>query len=501
MTLPLRHSAAAPGAFTVAAAVHSITWRIWFNDLARSLGSANRAKLLLIGIGAAMSAWTAWSSVELGRQLGLDAGSGRQIAGPVAGVMFTMPALATLMAVLYAPSRTLLTEMLSVLPVRQAHTRAAVRWLTTVVGLTGGLIIAAPLALQFAFAGSVRVALVGLGSAVFAALSGALTTQVLVETIQLAGGRLFGRNNVILQGVGGLIVAAALLFAFIATMPVNGRESGGPLRPLGDVLAWMLGGPSASWWAVTLACGLPVLLIAALRLLESMPRPELAPWRPILRLPARTRTGHNESLLRLELLQWIRYPSNAVLLLFINGLCVAAVVAATAAGTDDLGLTYVALAIASSIGIGCYGPTRRHHWIYRIAGVPTAWLAPKFLAVVVVWSAMMTIYGTALVLLTGWEPFELVMSLPILFVELSASCIVGLVLPVSRDQSVGGAVSEAVALIGLIGLTFAAQSVLAMSANLLIGVVLQLLMMAAVVLVYFLIGRKLALRGSDMAGM
>ncbi|MFJ6077054.1 hypothetical protein ACIQC0_01965 [Pseudarthrobacter sp. NPDC092419] len=501
MTLPLRRSPAPPGAFTVTAAVHSITWRIWFNDLARSLGSPARAKSLLIGIGAAMAAWTAWSSVELGRQLGLDAESGWQIAGPVAGVMFTMPALATLMAVLYAPSRTLLTEMLSVLPVRQAHTRAAVRWLTVAVGLCGGLLIAAPLALQFAFAGSVRVAVIGLSSAVYAALLGALTTQVLVEVTQVAGGRLLGRNTVIIQGISGLAVAALLLLAFIATMPLNGRESGGPLRPLGDVLAWLLGGPAPSWWAAAVAFGLPVLLIVALRLLESAPRPDMAPWRPGLRLRFRARAAHDDSLFRLELLQWIRYPSNAVLLLFINGLCIAAVVSAAAAGADDLGLTYVALAVASSIGIGCYGPTRRHHWIYRIAGSPTAWVAPKFMAVVAVWSAMMAIYGTALVLLTGWEPFELVMTLPMLFVELCASCIVGLVLPVSRDQSIGGAVSEAVALIGLIGLTFSAQSVLAMSANLLIGVLLQLLMMAAVATAYFAIGRKLALRGSDMAEM
>lgn len=500
MTLPQRRNSTPPGALAVAAAVHSITWRIWFNDLARSLGSANRARSLLIGIGAAMAAWTAWSSLELGRQLGLDAESGWQIAAPVAGVMFTMPALATLMAVLYAPSRTLLTEMLSVLPVRPAHTRAAVRWLTIIVGLGGGLLIAAPLALQFAFAGSIRIAVAGLGSAVFVALLGALTTQVLIEATQVAGGRLFRRNNVILQGIGGLVVAAVLLLAFIATMPVNGRESGGPLRPLGEVLAWLLGGPSPSWWAGLLAVGLPPLLITALRVLESAPRPEPAPWRPVLRLPFRTHNHHNESLVRLELLQWIRYPSNAVLLLFINGLCIAAVISAATTGADDLGLTYVALAIASSIGIGCYGPTRRHHWIYRIAGVPTAWVAPKFMAVVGVWSAMMAVYGTGLVLLTGWEPFELVMTLPMLFVELCASCIVGLVLPVSRDQSIGGAVSEAVALVGLIGLTFAAQSAVAMAPDLQIGVLLQLLMVATAVLAYFLIGRKLALRGSDMAG-
>ncbi|MBT2555474.1 hypothetical protein [Arthrobacter sp. ISL-5] len=482
------------------AAVHGITWRIWFNDLARSLGSKNRARAFVSGILTAMVAWTAWSSVELGHQLGLDADMGWQIAAPVAGVVFTMPALATLMAVLYAPSRTLLTEMLSVLPVRQAHIRAAVRWLTVSVGYFGGLLVAGPLALQFVFTGSVRVAVAGLGYALFAALFGCLTTQVLIELGQVIIGRSLGRNGVIVQGISGLLTAGLLLFAFIGTLPMNGRESGGVLLPLGEVFAWLLGGPAPAWWTVTLVAAAPLVMLGVLQLLEWVPRPEFTAWHPILRWRRKRRKANDESFFRLELRQWLCFPSNAVLLLFVNGLCVAAVISAAIAGSDDLGLFYISLGVASALGIGCYGPTRRHHWIYRVAGQPTSWVMPKFMAVFVVWAAMMGFYGTALILFTDAQPVDLMMALPMLFVEMCASCILGLLLPVSRDQSIGGAVSEAVAVIGLIGLTFGLQSTLAASGSLFAIVLVQLMMMIAVVAAYFLTGRWMGLHRSEMAG-
>jgi hypothetical protein len=86
-----------------------------------------------------------------------------------------------------------------------------------------------------------------------------------------------------------------------------------------------------------------------------------------------------------------------------------------------------------------------------------------------------------------------------LFVELCASCALGLLLPVSRDQSIGGAVSEAVAVVGLLGLTFGLQSMLAASTNLLISMAVQLAMMAAAYAWYLLTARWLALHRTEMA--
>lgn len=494
-----RKPAPPTSALTVTAAVHGITWRIWFNDLARSLGSKNRARAFVTGVLTAMVGWTAWSSVELGRQLGLEADMGWQIGGPVAGVLFTMPALATLMAVLYAPNRTLLTEMLSVLPVRQTHIRSAVRWLTVSVGYFGGLLVAAPLALQFVFTGSARIAAAGIGYALFAALFGCLTTQVLNELGLVIAGKFLRRSGVIVHGITGLLTAGLLLFAFIGTLPMNGRESGGILLPLGDVLAWLLGGPAPAWWSVTLVAAVPLVLLGVLRMLEWVPRPEYTTWRPLLRWTWQQRKANEESFFRLELRQWLRFPSNAVLLLFVNGLCLAAIISAAIAGSDDLGLFYISLGVASALGIGCYGPTRRHHWIYRVAGQPTSWVMPKFLAVFVVWTTMMAFYGSALILFTDAQPIDLVTALPMLFVELCASCILGLLLPVSRDQSIGGAVSEAVAVVGLIGLTFGLQSMLAASGDLYLIVSVQLIMMIAVSVAYVLTGRWMGLHRSEMA--
>ncbi|MDQ1058485.1 hypothetical protein QFZ23_002386 [Arthrobacter globiformis] len=488
------------GPLAVTAAVHRITWRMWYNDLSRSLGSKAKAKTLVIAILAAIAAWTAWSSVELGKQLGLDPETGREIAVPVASVMFAMPALATLMAVLYAPSRTLLTELLSVLPVREAHVRGATRWLTVAVGFSGGLLVSAPLALQFVFTGSAAVALVGVGYAVFAALLGCLATQVLTELAQVAAGRILGRNGVMVQGISGLLTAALLLYSFMTSMPMNGGDGRGVLLPLGEVLAWLLGATAPAWWVLVLVAASPVILLAALGLLEAAPRKEFAPWRPRL---GGTRTAKAASkgptFMVLELRQWLRYPPNAVLLLFINGLCAAAVVSAAATGGDELGVFYVALGVASAIGIGCYGPTRRHHWMYRVTGTATAWIGPKFRAVLLIWAGMMAVYGTAFMLVSGAGPVEFALALPMLFVELCASCALGLLLPVSRDQSIGGAVSEAVAVVGLLGLTFGLQSMLAASANLLISLAVQIAMMAAAYAWYLLTARWLALHRTEMA--
>jgi hypothetical protein len=201
----------------------------------------------------------------------------------------------------------------------------------------------------------------------------------------------------------------------------------------------------------------------------------------------------------LELRQWLRYPPNAVLLLFINGLCAAAVVSVALTGGDELGVFYVALGVASAVGIGCYGPTRRHHRLYRVTGSPTAWIGPKFRAVLMIWAVMMAVYGTAFMLVSGAGPAEILLALPMLFVELCASCALGLLLPVSRDQSIGGAVSEAVAVVGLLGLTFGLQSMLAASTNLLTSLAIQLAMMAAAFAWYLLTAKWLALHRTEMA--
>jgi hypothetical protein len=201
----------------------------------------------------------------------------------------------------------------------------------------------------------------------------------------------------------------------------------------------------------------------------------------------------------LELRQWLRYPPNAVLLLFINGLCAAAVVSAALTGGDELGLFYVSLGVASAIGIGCYGPTRRHHWLYRVTGNPAAWVGPKFRAVLLIWAGMMALYGTAFMLVSGAGPIEFALALPMLFVELCASCALGLLLPVSRDQSIGGAVSEAVAVVGLLGLTFGLQSMLAASTSFLTSLAIQLVMMAGALTWYLLTAKWLALHRTEMA--
>ncbi|MBG6179625.1 hypothetical protein [Arthrobacter sp. CAN_A1] len=480
-----------PSAGTVTRAIHWITWRIWFNDISRSLGSRTRARLVLWVLGVAMVAWTVYSGLALGRQLGLDTDTAREISTPVAGVVFTLPGLATLMACLYAPNRTVLTEMLSVLPVHPAHVKSSLRWLTVIVGTVAGVLMGAPLILQFIVSGDPLTAVAGTGFAFYLAVLGALFVHILLSTFRTAISWSVRSDGVMVQGIAGLLVAALMVYSFFRALPFNYQEPAGPLAILGNVLAWLLGGPRPSAMVLVLVAAAPGVLLLLSHMLDRVPEP-----RENNRAQSRTFATASgmlgNSLLALEIKQHLRFPANAVLLLFINGLAIAAIVVTWIAGGDEYGATYLVLTIVSAFGIGAYGPTRRHHWVYRVTGAPHAWILPKFLSVTVIWAVMILIYGTALVLWSGWYFIDLVAALPVLFIEMAAGCLIGLLLPVSREQSIGGAVSEAVALVGLIGLTFAVQTLIAVAGDVLLGLALQLAIAALLVAAYLLTARWLS---------
>lgn len=487
-----------PSASSVTRAIHWITWRIWFNDISRSLGSRNRARLVLWILGAAMIAWTLYSGMALGRQLGLDTGTAREISTPVAGVIFTLPGLATLMACLYAPNRTVLTEMLSVLPVRPAHVKSALRWLTVIVGTVAGMLMGAPLILQFIVSGDLSTAVAGTAFAFYAAILGSLLVHVLLSTLRTAISWLVRGNGVMVQGVAGLLVAALMVYSFFRALPFNYQEPAGPLAVLGAVLGWLLGGPAPSGVVLVLVIAAPVILLLLSSFLDRIPEP-----RETSRAQSRTFATASRilgnSLVALEIKQHLRFPANAVLLLFVNGLAISAIVVTWIAGGDEYGATYLVLTIVSAIGIGAYGPTRRHHWIYRVDGTRHAWILPKFLSVAAIWAVMIIVYGSALVLWSGWYIVDLIATLPVLFIEMSAGCLIGLLLPVSREQSIGGAVSEAVALVGLIGLTFAVQTLIALAGDVFLGLGLQMAIAVLLVLSYLMTARWLASNQEDTA--
>ena len=93
-----------------------------------------------------MMAAAAWSGV-----LARDSVAGVDILDPgaattVAALVVTIPAITTVMAHMYAPPRTLVLEMLTVMPVSRTVTRLAVGLLTCVLGLVLGVLLLAPLA-------------------------------------------------------------------------------------------------------------------------------------------------------------------------------------------------------------------------------------------------------------------------------------------------------------------------------------------------------------------
>jgi hypothetical protein len=149
-----------------------------------------------------------------------------------------------------------------------------------------------------------------------------------------------------------------------------------------------------------------------------------------------------------------------MLLVFVNGVAVLSAIALPGHGNDQLGLGLILLTLVSAWGVGGYGPTRRHHWIYRTTGRPHGWVWPKFGAVTVVWASMVFVHGSWLVALTDWHVIDLVAVLPTLFVELVTGCVVGIPLPVSRESSISGAVAEAASMVLLVAVGASAQSLM-----------------------------------------
>lgn len=443
-----------PGVVTVGRSVLWLTLRVWFNDLARTLGSrARAAAAVATGLGLMMAA-AAWSGV-----LARDSVAGVDILDPgaattVAALVVTIPAITTVMAHMYAPPRTLVLEMLTVMPVSRTVTRLAVGLLTCVLGLVLGVLLLAPLA------GPVLDAVVAaptsaLGLLVLG-LTGPVLALALIGTVTVLLTRVARAGDIVAQGLAGLAAAVALGAGLVAALPVNHHEPGGlHLVTSGPFLRWSAGVGSvveALPHVGLVAAGTLVAWLAARHDISG--REGARSVRPVW--PSQTIVA---SLWRLELAQVLRYPSNVVVLVLLNGLGLLGLAWSALGGQDGLGLGALLLMALSCWGIGAFGPTAGHHWIHRTAGRPNAWVWPKLGAVLTVWLAMIAVHGTWLVLLTDWMLIDLLVMLPVLFVEVVVSCTIGIVLPVSLNNSMAGAFSEGVALMVLVTLTGAVQSV------------------------------------------
>lgn len=454
---------------TVVAAIMRVTCQAWFNDLTRSIGSRRGANALVGGVVMLLGAWLVLGTYALGSQVRLQEGDIAKIATPVSAVTFTLPAIATLLCALYTPSRTVLNDTLAVLPVRAADRNAAVRWLSVGLGLALGGIWVAPLAMQFVAVGSGAETAGALMVCTALAVVGALAAQVIFVTLELVLNRMFGRSDVLTSAIAGLLSALALLWALLQALTAHGGTGAGPFATVARPLLSVTGGDAGVVIRdlALLLLAVPAL-VAALGVLDRIPR-RAAEGFHLRRLGA---LRSPRTLVSIEVRQWLRYPTNAVMLVFAAGLSAACLTLWRGSFDEDnwlLGAFFV-FSLISTVGVGSFGPTRPIHWIYHVAGRPLAWVAPKLLSVLAIWLSLLGVYFVALSLLTSWSPADGVLLLPVLAVEVAAGCVVGLLMPVSRQQSLSGALSECVAIVIVLSIAVGLQTLPSSSATVALGV-------------------------------
>lgn len=191
----------------------------------------------------------------------------------------------------------------------------------------------------------------------------------------------------------------------------------------------------------------------------------------------------------LERRQWLRFGPNLVMVIFLNGVALLGLLAVVGGGGDQIGTAYLILPILSAVGVGAFGPTRSVLWIFRVTGRPAAWVLPKMLAVLGVWAMIIALYSAALVWLGQWSLTDLAWTLPLVTAEVLLAMAIGVLLPVSAEQSINGSVSEAATLVVLIALTAGFQSAMAGVDGLPLAVGLQVAALLVALSAYLLIAR------------
>lgn len=468
------------GARSATSVLLGVAWRGWFNQLARGLGGRWRAVLLLVGLAAIGLAAIGWSSMAmLDTVAGLDLV--RDAPAVVVGAVSCLSALGALVACLYTPDRNILVTHLSPLPIERGVLRRAARAQELLVGATLALLLTGPILVQPLVTGTLeqrlRAGAVLVGGVVLVTALTMLLTRSLESVLAL-----LPLAAVIGRALAALVVLSGFAWVFLAAMPINGNIAHGPAVAMSDALLWALDRP-AGWSA---AAGIAVLAWAFWRLsgtweVEGMARSGQRHSVRAVRAAA--------SMTALERRQWLRFGPNLVMLVFLNGVALLGLLMMATNGGDQLGAAYLILPILSAIGVGAFGPTRRVLWIFRVTGRPTAWVVPKLLGVLSVWLVIIGLYGAALVWLGQWTLLELAWTLPLLGAEVLVAMAIGVVLPVSAEQSINGSVSEAATLVLLIALTLGVQSALAGITVLPVAIALQAGIVLAALAAYLLLAR------------
>ncbi len=448
-----------PRAPVVVATVALFTLRAWFNEVSRSFGSRGAARAILAAWAAMLGLWLVIGTRQLSHVLSFDESQAAALAGPTCAVLITLPAMTTLLARLYSPSRTSLNNVLAVLPIRRAHRVAAVRWLAAGLGVVIGGVWALPIVVQLVVAAPLAHVPVLIACLAALAVTGPLVALLAFEIGVRLLGPAIGSDRVVTRALAAVATAFAIAAAFVSSMPAPSKPDGsGILVVAGERLREVVERGFAPFDVLALVA-VPLVLFFALDLLDRVPGARSEDGRWALRRRS-TRAHASRSLVTLEVLQWLRYPMNATLLLFSVALLISSVFVWGGRGNSDTWLTVslVFFSLLSTVGVGSYAATRESHWAYRISARPYAWIVPKLTAALLIWVALISTAAALLWLLTPWSSGDFTPMLPILAVEFATGCVVGLLVPANREQSLSASFSESFGMVAVISVGVGLQS-------------------------------------------
>jgi hypothetical protein len=473
---------------SVAASIALLHVRVWFNGLARSTGSRRAATGLLGFLGCLLIAWLIFGTISMSSQVRTDSGSVAYLVKPLAAVLFAFPAIATLFVTVYSVGSSMIDNIIAVLPIEERDRINAGRWLSVALGFIMGAVVATPLAVQFLTVLTPWIAVVSGAGCLLISLIGALVARFMVTCLEFLCSWMLGRGQLV-NAISSVAAAVLIAWAFLAALPIGrGRVGDGPVALLSVPLNWAVDGSVSPLLMLPVYVCTNGAILLAIRVVDEIPRSKRTGR---LTLPARLAVFPARTLVGLELRQWLRFPSNSVFLGFSGILAIIAAISWGRSMNADQwsALGYIFLALASTVGVGSFGPTRPAHWIYATIGRPLGWAVPKLSAVLIVWMASIVGLLFALEILTSWQASDAWSLLPTLLVELVAGCVVGLLLPVSQEQSLGTAFSELVA----VGIVFSVPMVLQslpLPNSTIFFVIAHIGGMAALLGIYLVVGRE-----------
>ncbi|MCW2684527.1 MAG: rane protein of unknown function [Blastococcus sp.] len=479
-------------------ALVGVTKTIWLSAARRRVPSERMWRTGVALVLLAVIAWVAFGGHLLfgaqTREMTPAAAIG--MAGPVAVLSVTLGAIAAAFVTMYTPGQSVLDFTTVVLPVARWQRATAVDVAVNGVSLGFVVLTSAPFVTPLLYAAgtparigllAVCWLLLGLWGSLVARLIYRLARRLLI-TLRLTS------SSFTAHYLAGAAVLLLALWTLTQAMAATG--TGSRVHTIADVPRVLLEavvdrGSLLHGLAIALgAAALAALGLAAALLLEEGTH---MGSRAGLRLTNRRLSDFmSGSLTRLELLQWLRFPTNAVSVVLMVSVFLALVVAFHQSGSSAfwLSASVILFSAVSTVGVGSYGSSASYMWLYAVVHSPTRWLVPKLASVAILWTVLVGAFALTLTVASSWHPADLVALIPTLVAELAIGTLMGLLVPVGVEHSMQSAMAEALAIVATVMYVVVLLSVLPASSPVLSIAVNGLAVIAALIAYVAIVRRR-----------